>query len=67
MGISYASGILFSVKSTSVMPMNFVVDDDHLMRLIEEAQKLGQHQTREQAVETALKEYVQERLQQRNT
>jgi hypothetical protein len=47
--------------------MNFVVDDDHLMRLIEEAQKLGQHRTREEAVETALKEYVQERLQQRNT
>jgi hypothetical protein len=49
------------------MLMNFVVDDDHLMRLIEEAQKLGQHRTREEAVETALKEYVQERLQQRNT
>jgi metal-responsive CopG/Arc/MetJ family transcriptional regulator len=49
------------------MLMNFVVDDDHLMRLIEEAQKLGQHRTREEAVETALREYVQERLQQRNT
>jgi metal-responsive CopG/Arc/MetJ family transcriptional regulator len=49
------------------MLKNFVVDDDHLMRLIEEAQKLGQHRTRKEAVETALKEYVQERQQQRNT
>jgi len=49
------------------MLTNFVVDDDHLMRLIEEAQKLGQHRTREEAVEEALKEYVQERQQQRNT
>jgi metal-responsive CopG/Arc/MetJ family transcriptional regulator len=47
--------------------MNFVVDDDRLMRLIEEAQELGQHRTREEAVEDALKEYVQERRQQRNT
>src|SRR5947209_8505053 len=54
----------FSVKSTSGMLMNFVVDDDHLMRLIEEAQKLGQHQTQEDAVETALKEYIRERQQQ---
>jgi hypothetical protein len=42
------------------MLMNFVVDDDHLMRLIEEAQKLGQHQTQEDTVETALKEYIKE-------
>lgn len=48
------------------MLMNFVIDNDHLMRLIEEAQKLGQYRTREEAVETALKEYVHER-QQRNT
>jgi hypothetical protein len=41
------------------MRMNFVVDDDQLMRLIEEAQKLGQHRTQEDAVEAALKEYVQ--------
>ncbi|HEY4679182.1 MAG TPA: type II toxin-antitoxin system VapB family antitoxin [Candidatus Angelobacter sp.] len=47
--------------------MNFVVDDDHLVRLIEEAQKLGRHRTQEEAVETALKEYVHERQQQRNT
>ena len=38
--------------------MNFVVDDDHLMRLIEEAQKLGQHRTREETVEAELQEYV---------
>ena len=44
--------------------MNFVVDDDHLMRLIEEAQQLGQHRTREEAVEAALQEYVQEKMQQ---
>ena len=46
------------------MLMNFVVDDDHLMRLIEEAQELGRHRTREEAVEAALKEYVQEKVQQ---
>jgi hypothetical protein len=46
--------------------MNFVVDDDHLMRLIEEAQKLGQHRTQEEAVETALKEYIQRALRQHN-
>jgi len=40
------------------MLMNFVVDDDHLMRLIEEARKLGQHRTQEETVETALKEYI---------
>ncbi|HEY2913668.1 MAG TPA: type II toxin-antitoxin system VapB family antitoxin [Candidatus Angelobacter sp.] len=65
MRASFASGILF--KSTSGMLTNFVVDDDHLMRLIEEAQKLGKHRTQEEAVETALKEYVHERQQQRNT
>jgi len=58
MRISFASGILFSVKGTSGMLMNFVVDDDHLMRLIEEARKLGQHRTQEETVETALKEYI---------
>lgn len=46
------------------MFINFVVDDDHLMRLIEEAQKLGQHRTREETVEAALKEYVHEKQQQ---
>jgi hypothetical protein len=46
------------------MLMNFVVDDDHLMRLIEEAQELGQHRTQDEAVEAALKEYVQEKTQQ---
>ena len=40
------------------MLINFVVDDEQLMRLIEEAQKLGQHRTKEEAVEAALKEYV---------
>ncbi|HWG40068.1 MAG TPA: type II toxin-antitoxin system VapB family antitoxin, partial [Candidatus Acidoferrales bacterium] len=55
------------LKSTSGMLMNFVVDDDHLMRLIEKAQKLGQHRTQDEAVETALKEYVHERQEQRNT
>jgi putative antitoxin of VapBC-like toxin-antitoxin system len=46
------------------MLINFVVDDDHLMRLIEEAQKLGQHQTQEDAVEMALKDYIRQRQQQ---
>ena len=47
------------------MLMNFVVDDDHLMRLIEEAKKLGLHRTKEEAVEAALNEYVDQRQQQR--
>jgi hypothetical protein len=44
--------------------MNFVVDDDHLMRLIEEAQELGQHRTLEEVVEVALKAYIHQRQQQ---
>ena len=48
------------------MPAYFVVDDDDLMRLVEEAQKLGQHRTQEETVETALKEYIHQRQQQRN-
>ena len=55
-----------SVKSTSGMLAYFVVDDDDLMRLVEEAQKLGQHRTQEETVETALKEYIHQRQQQRN-
>jgi hypothetical protein len=46
------------------MLMNFVVEDEHLMRLIEEAQKLGQHRTQEEAVETALREYIRQSQQQ---
>jgi hypothetical protein len=46
------------------MLMNFVVDDDHLMRVIEEAQKIGEHRTQEDAVETALQEYIRQRQQQ---
>lgn len=49
------------------MLINFVIDDDHLESLIEEAQELGQHRRKEKAVEAALKEYVHERQEQRNT
>jgi hypothetical protein len=49
------------------MLMNFVVDNDHLMRLIEEAQEVGQRRHKKTTVETALKEYVHERQEQRNT
>jgi putative antitoxin of VapBC-like toxin-antitoxin system len=54
---------LKSTKSTSEMPADFIVDDDDLMHLIEEAQRLGKHRTKEEAVETALKEYIHERQQ----
>jgi hypothetical protein len=49
------------------MSTYFVVGDEDLMRLIEEAQRLGKHQTKEEAVDTALKEYIHQRQQQRNT
>jgi len=42
------------------MPTNLAIDD----RLIEEAQKLGHHRTKEDAVTAALDEYIQHRKQQ---
>lgn len=42
------------------MPTNLAIDD----RLIEEAQKLGRHRTKEDAVGAALVEYIQRRKQQ---
>jgi hypothetical protein len=41
-------------------PTNLAIDD----RLIEEAQKLGRHRTKKDAVTTALDEYIQHRKQQ---
>jgi hypothetical protein len=41
------------------MPTNLAVDD----RLIEAAQKLGRHRTKKDAVEAALDEYIQRRMQ----
>jgi Bacterial antitoxin of type II TA system, VapB len=41
-------------------PTNLAIDD----RLIEEAQKLGRHRTKKDAVTTALDEYIQRRKQQ---
>jgi Mg2+/Co2+ transporter CorB len=66
MGISSILVFFVRLRVHQVTLMNFVVDDDHLMLLIEEAQALGKHRSREEAVETALKEYVQERQQQQN-
>jgi putative antitoxin of VapBC-like toxin-antitoxin system len=43
------------------MPTNLAIDD----RLIEEAQKLGRHQTKREAVTAALDEYIQRRKQQK--
>jgi Arc/MetJ family transcription regulator len=43
------------------MPTNLAIDD----RLIAEAQKLGRHRTKKEAVTAALDEYVQHRKQQR--
>jgi Arc/MetJ family transcription regulator len=42
------------------MPTNLHLDD----RLIEEAQKLGKHRTKKDAVTAALGEYIQRRKQQ---
>jgi hypothetical protein len=42
------------------MPTNLALDD----RLIEEAQKLGRHRTKREAVNAALDEYIQRRKQQ---
>ncbi len=42
------------------MPTNLAIDD----RLITEAQKLGRHRTKKEAVTAALDEYVQRRKQQ---
>lgn len=42
------------------MPTNLAIDD----RLIAEAQKLGRHRTKKEAVTAALDEYVQRRKQQ---
>jgi hypothetical protein len=42
------------------MPTNLAIDD----RLIQEAQKLGRHRTKKEAVTAALDEYIQRRKQQ---
>jgi hypothetical protein len=42
------------------MPTNLAIDD----RLIQEAQKLGGHRTKKEAVTAALDEYIQRRKQQ---
>jgi Arc/MetJ family transcription regulator len=42
------------------MPTNLAIDD----RLIQEAQKLGKHRTKKDAVTAALDEYIQRRKQQ---
>lgn len=42
------------------MPTNLALDD----RLIQEAQKLGQHRTKKEAVTAALDEYIARRRQQ---
>ncbi len=43
------------------MATNLALDD----RLIKEAQKLGRHRTKKEAVTTALSEYIQRRKQRR--
>ena len=43
------------------MPTNLALDD----RLIKEAQKLGRHRTKKEAVTIALSEYIQRRKQRR--
>jgi hypothetical protein len=43
------------------VPTNLAIDD----RLIEEAQRLGNHRTKREAVNAALDEYIRRRKQQR--
>ncbi len=43
------------------MPTNLAIDD----RLLEEAQRLGHHRTKKEAVNVALDEYVRRRKQQK--
>ncbi len=43
------------------VPTNLAIDD----RLLAEAQKVGQHRTKRETVNAALKEYVQRRKQQK--
>lgn len=38
--------------------MNFIVNDERLEKRIEEAQALGHHKTKEEAVTVALQEYI---------
>jgi Arc/MetJ family transcription regulator len=45
--------------SCQCMPTNLAIDD----RLIEEAQKLGQHRTKKETVTAALDEYIRRRKQ----
>jgi len=48
------------VAGEQTVPTNLAIDD----RLIEEAQKLGRHRTKKDAVTAALDEYIQRRKQQ---
>lgn len=48
-----------SVKFLTTMSTNLAIDD----RLIEEAQKVGNHRTKKEAVTAALDEYVRRRKQ----
>jgi hypothetical protein len=44
------------------MPVHLAIDA-RLMHLIEEAERLGRHRTKEEAVKAALDEYIQRRKQ----
>src|SRR2546422_4397604 len=48
------------IDRRAIMPTNLAIDD----RLITEAQKLGRHRTKKDAVTAALDEYIQRRKQQ---
>jgi Arc/MetJ family transcription regulator len=48
------------MRPEQTMPTNLAIDD----RLIEEAQKLGRHRTKKDAVTAALDEYIRRRKQQ---
>jgi hypothetical protein len=60
---SYTLTYTFNCVSVVIekrMPTNLAIDD----RLIEEAQKLGQHRTKKEAVTAALDEYIRRHKQQ---
>lgn len=53
--------VIFCVKNGRGMATNLALDDD----LITEAQKIGHHKTKKEAVMVALKEYIAHKKQQK--
>ncbi len=61
MSYCYTLACVVYYTSGDAVPTNLAIDD----RLLAEAQKVGQHRTKRETVNAALKEYVQRRKQQK--